>query len=244
MNLRNAYWEKRNLNLNVLEVEFDDNDTVEDINKLKYNDFEYIVIKVPIGKLDIIHKLEDINFRFLETQFELMNEVQEGRIFKQTHLEILKNTYYKEILHKDELDNLLANLDKYMFETDRISLDPIFNKKISAVRYKNWVMDEFKNKDSRICNLIYNDANIGFFIIKLNEEKADSLLAGLYDKYRNKGLGIATVQNPIEYCVENHNIRKITTRISSNNLKSLKVHVECGYKIIGMKYVLRKININ
>lgn len=235
-----AYWEKRNLNLEVLEVEFNKEDSIKDINELKYNKYGYVLAKVPVAKLDIIHKLEGMNFKFIETQFELVNEIEKDRLIKKSKMEILKNSYFKEILYEKELNEILVNVDSKLFETDRIALDPAFNMEIAAFRYKNWIKDEYINKTSAICKIVYNGENAGFFMLKTNEVQAQSLLVGLYNQYKSKGLGILVVDKHLEYCFENK-IREVTTRISSNNLKSLNVHLECGYKIKAVNYVFRRI---
>ena len=76
MKIINATWEKRNLGCDAYEIQierkdFDNFDAVCD--EIEKQDFSgaYVVIKMPVGNLDALHKLQDMGFYFMETQLGL-----------------------------------------------------------------------------------------------------------------------------------------------------------------------------
>ena len=72
MHLINAHWEKRNLGLSVAEVSFEKGETIRQIDSSLFKEYDYIVAKVPSGEISLLHDLEKIGFRFLESQFEFL----------------------------------------------------------------------------------------------------------------------------------------------------------------------------
>ena len=85
-----------------------------------------------------------------------------------------------------------------------------------------------------------HDEPIGFFVDKTVSDKVDySLLAALYDKEKNSGVGFSVLYFPMLQSKLDGK-RRITTGVSSNNPDSVRMHLELGYKIKEMNYVLIK----
>lgn len=238
-----AFWEKKNLSLNTLELEFDEKDSIEIINTIKeFEEYDYIAAKVPKGKVDFIHKLETKKFHFMEAQIELINNLKQKNEMPNRLLQTSNNIHYVPVKEEIELEMILNKIDSNMFDTDRISLDSYLGKELAAARYINWIRNLFYREDSMLCKLIHEEREIGFFLFKkINEKIYSSVLVGLYTEFKNKGLGFSVVEQHILWAVENH-VEQIVTRVSSNNLRSLKLHLNFGYEIKDIYYVFRRIN--
>ncbi len=239
----NAFWEKDNLNMNVMELSFDKMDSIIEMeNVTDINNYEYIVAKIPEKNIELIHKLEEQGFRFIETQFELKNNLKTD--FKQTNtLEKMgKSIEYRKLNSEDEFKDVFNNIELGIFKTDRIALDPFLGEKYSIRRYKNWVKNILNKEGTIVCEIMYKNTKFGFFVLQsIDDVTMDSVLAGLYKGEIANGLGFAIVQKHLQWSLEN-NKNKVIAKVSSNNIESLKLHLEFGYRITNLVYVLRKIN--
>jgi len=238
-----AFWEKRNLGVNTLEIEFDNN---EEINYLLFKDkiknYKHIVAKVPNSNIKICHLLEQNGFKFMESQIfikkNLRNYSKENDYFNK----FLEKISIQQIIDKSSLEKLLSLIDEDMFNTDRISLDEYFGKKKAMYRYQNWIRDEFNNDKSELYELITQDEKIGFFLIKsIQKNSIDGLLGGIYTKFKDYGMGLSIIQKPMEIAIS-RNKKYFKTRISSNNIPIIKLYNLYGFEIYDIKYVFRKIN--
>lgn len=238
MKLIDAFWEKKNLDLNVLEIQFDKYDSVD--TYFNYDNYEYILAKIPVGRIDLVHRLENEGFVFLETQISLYKKVSDKEENYKYINYISKGTSFIQIKDKNNMEELLNRIDKDLFNTDRISLDPYFDSEIANRRYKNWIRQEFDNTDSMLYELQYNGEKIGFSLIKINENTMHLLLSGLYSNYKNSGFGFTIVEKPLKLSRE-LGIKSVKTNISTNNLNVHKLYEKFGFNIRNMKYVMRKI---
>ena len=238
-----AFWEKRNLGVNALEIEFDNNEKINYLSfKDKINNYDYIVAKVPYSNIKTCHLLEQNRFKFMEAQILVKKNLKNYSKKNDYFNRFLEEISIQQIIDKRSLGKLLSLIDEEMFNTDRISLDEYFGKKKAMNRYKNWIRDEFKDDKSELYELISQDKKIGFFLIKdIRKSGMDSLLAGIYYKFRGKGLGFSIIQKPIEKAIE-RNKKYLKTRISLNNISVVRLYTLYGFEIYDIKYVFRKIN--
>lgn len=238
-----AFWEKRNLGVDTLEIEFDNNEKINYLSfKDKINNYDYIVAKVPNSNIKICHLLEQNRFKFMEAQIFVKKNLKDYSKKNDYFNRFLKEIFVRQVIGKRSLENLLLLIDEDMFNTDRISLDEYFGKKKAIYRYKNWIKDEFKNDKSELYELIYQDKKIGFFLIEdIQKNSIDSLLAGIYTKFKGIGLGFSIIQKPIEIAIE-RNKKYLKTKISSNNISVIKLYSLYGFEIYDIKYVFTKIN--
>ena len=81
MKIINATWEKRNFDMDTYEISLDKKDlrnfdeTYKKIEEQNYKN-AYVIIKLPVGDIEAVHKLEDAGFRFLETQLYLIDHFE------------------------------------------------------------------------------------------------------------------------------------------------------------------------
>jgi len=241
MKIIDAYWDKINLALDTVEIEVEKEDNAEIINKLadverKYN---YIVIKIPISKMNLIHNLEKNKYNFMETQITFKKNLSIDFDIPHKFDKYRDKLRYLLIKNKIGLNDVVSNISEDLFNTDRISLDPEFNSRQSSIRYKNWIKKEYKKNE--LYEIVYCSKKIGFFMIKyINVDVMDPVLASLYTRYKNFGLGFSIIELPIKVAIEK-GVKFIETKVSSNNLSVVKLYIEYKYSIVNINYVLRKI---
>lgn len=247
MKIIDAFWEKRNLNVDVTEVELDKRDildthlTLSKIAELR-SPGRVIYTKIPVGNLNLLHALEDMGFRFLECQIKVsrsLNDYEPPAQMKKT----LKNAGV-EIVEKNErqLRVLLGRITPGMFNTDRICLDPLWGdarEDLSAIRYKNWISDIFFNQETVIYYANFFDINLGFGIAKKDqrENSVSLLLGGVFEKGSNPFSSISFMNAPLVLFKDK--ISRIKTSVSSNNLPVCKLYDMFCYQIEETLYVLR-----
>ncbi|MEL7657638.1 MAG: hypothetical protein AAGU75_17220, partial [Bacillota bacterium] len=155
MKIVDAYWEKRNLGVECVEISIEPTDAVAEIHsRLKDINAPYIVIKVPSGNMDVMFKLSEWGFVFIESVINVVHDLKDielSGIYKRINTSIS----YSE-MGQDDCSQLFTEIQKGMFSTDRVSVDPVFSKDIGARRYVNWINDEIK-KDTKIYKVYYKN---------------------------------------------------------------------------------------
>lgn len=233
-------WEKINLGVNSAEFRFDGKEDIKDIKEdiLDNNIYNYQVSRVPVGRMDIVYLLQQNGFLFSETSIELsadLKKLELPRVYSR-YIELMD--YH--LASDSELQFIEEAILSGIFDTDKISLDPYFGKKQAGVRFANWNRQEIVAGKARAYVVTLNDDAIGFFVVKMISDKVDySLLAALYDKEKNSGIGFSVLYFPMLQSKRARK-RRITTGVSSNNPDSVRMHLELGYKIKEMNYVLIK----
>jgi len=243
MKVFNATWEKRNLGLEALEIEIeksDKTDVLRTVLKESHN-FQYVVVKLPVGNLAILHELERNGFFFLETQFEIFRKLKEIVTYPKYVNNLLHDVKLKKISGKANISDLIERLDEKIFSSDRISLDPEFSVKVGNKRYQKWIRDEVYRKGSEIFEFEHLEKSIGFIMVNDDgSNKLRGLLGGIYSEYHEGGYGICLIEKPFDLCLmKKKNL--YWTRISSNNVAVLKLYFRMNYHVRDVIYVLRKI---
>jgi len=237
-------WEIKNLGKRSVSMVIDSSD---DLNLIKENieaisDYEYQVIKAPIERMDVAYILQENGFVFAETAFDLSLKLKNLKC-PDTYTRYIDYTSYSEA-SSEEVQLVDSEIRKGIFNTDKVALDPLMSTELSGQRFANWFTTEVESGKSKCYLVNLEDKPIGFFGVKdVNEKKADSFLAGLFDNDDGRGFGISTIYYPLLVAKESGK-KTMTARVSSNNPNSLKVHLELGYKIDKMHYVYVKHNDN
>ena len=243
MEVINAEWEIRNTGLKTCELEFGLEDTIDDyLEKNIEKNYEYIVAKVSADNIILIHKLEDIGFRFIETQFVILVETHELEKIDHKWDRVLERTNCKKIRNRTDLKFIQNNIEEGMFKNDRISMDERLSKKISSMRYANWINDLYENDNTEIFLLEKNNSKAGFFVLKKDCKNAHhSVIAGIFKKHQGRGLSFALIYYYLKIAADKH-VRCVYTSFSSNNIKMLNTFTKTvSFKTIKIHYVLRKI---
>lgn len=245
MEIINATWEKRNFGVDTYEIRInaDDLKRTEEIKGiLKELSGAYVVIKIPVANLTLLHLLEKLGFEFLETQFKLENTLplpfSEDEKKGHPSLQLRREEVHRD---KEAYTKVINLLTENMFHTDRVYLDPLLPRGTSLKRYSNWIMDNIEDKNIPLSLYFFRNTPVCFSTDKIDFEnkKAYGLLGGVFEKYQNAGFGIMMVKTSLQY-LQSQGIKKVYTQISSNNLPSVRMHLLMGYQVIAEEYVLRK----
>jgi hypothetical protein len=238
MKIIDAYWEEKNLGVTTAEIRIDNDDSIEEVvEAVEKVDKQYIVCKVISTRNDIAYKLQEKGFLFIEDQIELEHDLHE--INRNGILQRLYDSLPYKAMDKEDLDYLYNEIRNGMFSTDRISMDPYFDKDMSARRYINWISD-LVEKGAVSYLMSYKDEPAGFVLIQnIDGSTYRSVLGGGYEKFRKSGLGVVLKEMEM---VRNSGGKRVLTSVSSNNANQLKVLIRNGYIPTKIEYVLIKHN--
>ena len=227
MRILDAIWERRNLGVDTQEITIEEQDTVESVIKTINNGTaEYQVIKVPCGKIQIMWAIEDSGFRYVETSVRVVYDLNKIQI--PLKYERINDAVDYAPMSEEDIEQMYEQIQKGMFFTDRIALDPYFSSAHAANRYCGWIQDEIK-AGTKLYKYTYKGKNIGFFSLKqINEEVYYPFLAGIYPEYKNTPLGSVYLFKPL---LEAKRLggKYVSTYISMNNSQAVRMHVDYGF---------------
>lgn len=238
MEIIDAFWEKKNLGISTKEIIIQKEDKLEQVKlELEQISCKYIVIKVPIKKIDIMFFLEENGFHFIETNIHMTHNLKNIQIDERIK-RILDKVSYKKMDYKD-INSLYKEIENGLFCTDRVYLDNYFTKEQASNRYINWIENEYKN-NAEIFKLLYGENNIGFFTLKSLDQKIYyPFLAGIYQKYQNTALGLTFNYKIIEEIIK-RNGKMISIYVSTNTPNAIRIHTTCGFQIDDINYTYIK----
>lgn len=244
MKIINAEWEKRNLGVRTIEIVFEKNgdeeeSVFEEIDHIiKKNRIQYAVCKVPTNSNKSIIELQKRGFFYIENQISLKCKLKECKRIIEKYDFLVEDTEYKKIDSVKELDVVCSEIEKGIFETDRIALDPLFGIEIANKRYSNWVCDLY-NSGKSIYITMYKGTPIGFIVFgDKNSKCLDGIVGGLYNNYKNSGLGHYWKICSAKIIMGSN--KNAVTKVSSNNLDILKLHESFGYTVTNIESVFVK----
>lgn len=241
MNIIDCFWELENIGKRTVLLDFANNDIIaaSEIHEA-VTGYEYLVAKVPCGNISCLLGLQHMGFKVIETQMTVSKRFKDFD-FNDKYIRFFnKRLGYNRIEDEKGLKKVLESMTLDMFSTDRIYYDPEFGPKVGLHRYQNWIRSEFE-KDSVLFELSIGNNDIGFGLVKCNNNNVHYLLGGIYEKYQNMGYGILTAANPFLYCRANKSeFKKVITAISSNNVQVMQCYNYLNFKIDHMSYVLVK----
>ena len=234
----NAVWEKRNLGVDCHEIKIEINDTIDYIkNELPKNEAQYTVVKVPSNRCDLNFLLQELGYKYIESSIHLTHDLKNINL-NPIQQRILNSIGY-ETMDKFDIDKLFCEIEKGIFTTDRIYVDPYFTHEQAANRYVNWISDEL-DKGCEIFKLTYKNDSIGFFTFKnIGNSTCYPFLAGMYNNYLNSGLGMSAIEKPLRETIK-RNCTKVSTFVSSNNLKIFRIHLGLGFSLDDIHLVYAK----
>lgn len=225
MIITDAYWEKRNLGVDTVEIQVEDSDELSEIvQKMNGIRTTYCVAKIPSDRMDVVREVQRMGYTYMEDLILVchdLHEVARSALYQRLY----DATSYRR-MDEEDVKRLLCEIDNGMFGNDRISNDAAFSREQAAKRYRNWVMD-LLNQGAIPYAMLYKGDPSGFVILKEQQRGIyDSVLGGAYEKYRKSGLGIVQKEQEI---VRNLGGKAVETRVSSNNLNQVKALILNGY---------------
>lgn len=242
MKVINAYWEKKNLGLDAVEL------TVEggDLFDLKYiedcmGNCDYLVVKVPMNMSEFNIGLSNLGFSLIETQFAISKKYADFDFSDRLTRAFYPHADMRIIETSEELESTLDRFTPNMFSTDRIYLDPYFPREASMIRYKNWIRTEFEGKTARVEHILYDGKVVGFVCSRECNGVIHGLLGGIFEDCKFAGLGVLTISSIFLSAHKNGKPFKMhKTSISSNNVPVWRIYNHLGYTVDNMTYVFVK----
>ncbi len=241
MRIVDAFWEKRNLSVDCVEIIIEKHDILSQLEEIcnQLNTIDYVVVKVPVARIDINEYLTKLGFVFIEGSVNFQLNIKDAYL-SPLQQRLNASISYSE-MEENDLAQLYAEIEYGLFKTDRILLDSYFTEKQAAIRYINWIKDELE-RTTQAYKIVYKEDAIGFFTFKeVSENTYYPFLAGLYSKYANSGLGFTTLRKPIEEVLR-RNGKLISTFASTNNPLVVRAHLQQGFTIGDTQYVYIKHN--
>jgi hypothetical protein len=235
-----AVWELRNLGVSCLEVAIEATDTEAEVrNRLSRLTAQYLVVKVPAGRADLMFCLSDLGYGFIEASIHITRKVAH-RELPAIQKRLADSVSYAPMQECD-MQVLWNELRKGMHDTERVYLDPHFTREQAANRYICWIQDETAH-GADLYKLLYQGQSIGYFTLKhLGGGVYYPFLAGMYEGHRSSGLGFNIAYKPM--CeIAARGGESISTYISTNNDKAVRIHVSMGFRFEEIKYVFVKHN--
>lgn len=237
MEIKDAWWDTRNLGVTCAEIEMNATDPIELAHESIETtaSFSYVTAKIPPGRLDLIHEFEGCGFAFMETLIEMRHDL------KDINLPPIVERFTRNVTHADaqnDVEDVLEKIHEGVFATDRIFLDEGFTNEKAATRYMNWIRDELDN-GAELIHIQYKGKNIGFFSFKESEGGVGlPFLSGIYDK-TIVGAGSSVVTEPLKHA-RNKKCRYVCTHVSSNNVPIIRIHEQAGFYTTDLRYVMTR----
>ena len=243
MKLIDAYWELKNSGVKTCEVVF--NTTDEYSSSLKdeiEKQFDFSVVKIPVGSLDLIHILEEDGYRYLENQMMIEFEVSQAADIYSEWYSRLDGFNCTRISDSDSFNLLMNEVRSDLFQADRFSLDPYWPAEVASCRYANWIDSMYTEGTTDFYLLQKGHEPAGFFSLKKESVLSGSCpIAGIFNKHRKHGFFLALVYQWLKISAE-LGYKKLSTSISTNNIP---IHSFLSriffFKIEATYVVLRKV---
>jgi hypothetical protein len=238
MKITESFWEERNLGVKSYEITLDEKDCLDDfftkeLDLIK-DGTRYLVVKAPVAEKDMLFKLPEAGYVFMETSFSLSLK-RENYSCPAFLAKFDRNVDVLTVDHNDQFQRIYSEIEKGVFETDRIALDINFTQTIANTRYVNWIKDLVEH-GSILHEVVVRGRPIGFFIVhELTPQKARGILTGLYKEYNSSGLG-ALVMKKLYDSVWQKEYCTYYATVVSNNLKALRSNLMFGSEVDSLYY--------
>lgn len=242
----NATWEERNLGVKTIEVSIEKKDILFALEEIgsRIEDYrneceaKYVVIKVDTKYPHISQWFQKNGYLLIESQIGLKLERDEALEKYEFYKGMFPGIGYKKV-GNGKLENVIGEINKGMFTTDRIALDPLFGVKIANKRYALWTQDEV-HRGAEVFYSYYNEQPIGFFLAKeAGGGNIKGLLGGLFVRAEARNYGGVYLFSTLK-CFLDGTGKIDRTMVSSNNVPILQLHLMFGRKITSITNVLVK----
>lgn len=239
MIITEAFWDTETLGVPTYEISLDNSDSLaailSEIQYLLLANRIYCVLKIPSEAYDICGELTSLGFLFNECQLCMQTSKREFSKIQNTLGKYFTPRKYRYI-DSSNAQNLMKELDKEIFTTDRIALNPHFGSKLANLRYKKWIQNCLDKPQYRITESFLGDIPVGFGMDKLDKPLVIGLLGANYTGFQGKLSYInGMYDNTSEYFTNGYDTFR--TYVSSNNLKILRVLEKLGFHMESSSYV-------
>lgn len=238
MTITDCPWEIENIGKTTVEINISPDDVFDHSCLTSTNNYDYVVVKVPMKKIDYNRGLGLLGFTMMENQMKISK-----KLTTVYHDSITDHVSFEELKPDDDIRRIVKNMTPSMFSTDRITLDNEFGPLVGMRRYANWLISDFNSGKSRVAIVKYYSDEVGFMMFRILGNTFHLLLNGLYEPWQGKHLGIITPSSP-ETFIHQHSLQAnmVETTISSNNIPVVKLYSRIGFEVSSQTYVFTKHN--
>jgi len=247
MIIKDAEWEQRNLGVKTAEITMERKDSIEKLCSIQREldeKYEYICLKTKTNSPDFLFGLNDLGYTFIETQIGLKFDSNDYSISKNTEMsakDYKDRITFKFAEDKEHLERIVDKIrDPRMFTTDRVYLDPEFEKEKAGMRYYWWCKDSFKRK-GKICEVYLDERAVGIMAYEpINEKKYKGLIGGIYPEYSEYALLMPAINYLFFKFLIKNGMKSLMSAVSTNNPTIFKMNLASGYQIKDISYVYVK----
>lgn len=221
-----ASWEIRNMGIKTAEINvehFDSPQSVSATLEKVEEEYEYIVVRIPVRMLGVNVLMMERGYIFTETMLKIRGDADVPERARKICQKLRQNV---EIAEVDEVDDIIAEIRKGMFKTDRVSLE--FGEGLSAKRYEGWFKDVVKKDTVTIFQFFVNKKRSGFIVVDIDGPQMNVPLGGVYKDFQGLGYGLHYIV-AIKMSAERLRVKDIKTTVSTNNLEVVKIYTFMGF---------------
>lgn len=242
MKITDCPWELSNLRKKTIEITIENNDVCnKELLSQIYEDYDYVVVKVPMHMIDFNYTLSSLGFVIMEVQHNIHSDL--GTIDASNYASIYENITFEQVTTEEQMCELEKLITQNMFSCDRITLDKKFGKVVGRNRYVNWILNNFGSKMADIALVLYQGQKVGFMMYQICNGVFHLILNGLFENFQGKHLGIITPLSPYIFCKKKScDVNIVKTSISSNNIPVVKLYNKLGFILDSQTYVFVKHN--
>jgi len=232
-----AVWELRNLGKRTIEVKLEKKDfsrepvevyaDIEDAEKIYHA--EYTVVKMKTGYPQVGWELQKNGFWHVETQICLRAFYDDVKSCVFQYEQLYSGAEQKTIDTYDDVTYIKNEIEKGIFSTDRIALDPFWGIKVANHRYANWVEDEYK-RGSELSYISVEGKNVGFVLHRIENKVRNALLTGVFPQFRSGNYGAFVLYAGSASMIKK-NIKVSYGDVSSNNPAILALNEMFGSRV-------------
>ena len=243
-----AEWEERNLGCRTIELTIEKKDTLLPMEKVLQKiehciceyQAQYIVVRSNTKYHRIGQYLQTQGFFLMEAQVGLKLERENVIDTYEKYRDLFPNVTYRSASEND-LEYVVSEIQKGIFETDRISLDPYFGKTVANRRYAIWTEDTYRRGGNLFISF-YREKPMGFFLDLYEDEKKKKikgLLGGLFLNENHQHCGSMHIFVGRMSFLDRELLMEKTS-VSTNNLSILQLQLMFGSKIVSIDNVYIK----
>lgn len=195
-------------------------------------------IKVDSKDIKTIHLLEKLGFNYIGCQYKIS-----VRLEKAYDIPHYKHFYLKKVEKSDvRAIEGISKIAETTFVTDRYYIDPEIERGLSGKRYKNWLINSFKDESYETYKYCFKSNNkiAGFLMIKREESEINLALGGVAPRLKGVGIYLSLL---IEYLNRYYlgGEKSVYGLSSGLNIDVFNMYNYLGFSIVDQKVVLRKI---
>jgi hypothetical protein len=215
--------------------------------KLRQN--AYGVAKIPVDRVDLVHKAEDLGLRFLEIQYETQLTLNRlNLLHSPPAIASFEEDAYEYIrVDNEQTFNEVARICAESIVHDRVSLDPELGPEVSKRRYELYLKQSFlsnneeiwcvKRKDNPEILTFRSHHNLGSGVARL-------LLGGVRHDLKELGLGGVSSRFCFKQLAQ-VGFKRAISSISAGNLPIVNLEVNFyGFRVRRAYSVLRAMTRN